>query len=545
MRKSRILIFVFLFWIFSFVYILRDAVSIFCFAQETPEELTPDQAQPAITETTSEKTNQQIAVVEDLEKSKNVTLDFKDADIRNVLKIISLKSGVNIVSTPEVMGNVTVRLIDVPWETALDVILKTYGYGYERRENIITVTPIEKLTAQKKQEVELAQVQPTTTEVFNLKYIDAQDAKKALEAQLSPRGKITILEMTGQAGWEFGTAAAGTGKRKRLAEEKLGRSKVLIVSDIPPVLEEVKKVIEKIDIPPLQVLIETRIMEVSRDKLKDIGFDWGTGTGGAVTTTITMDTVAKDVAGLAKQKVGGNILGSQVKPAIFTPKASSIAGVYPYNTGLSLLFQKLNGQQFETLLHALEEDVHANLLSAPRILAINNQEATILIGTRYPIMKQETTTSGSTPVTTVTLDQWMDIGIQLNVVPQIGANNYINMVVHPAVSSYTTTLGTTVQYPILEIREAETRVFMKDGETVVIGGLLKDYKNKGITGIPFLKDIPFLGPIFRRETIDTEKIDLIIFITAHLVEEGEFTSEEIKNLEQRLTTLDKKLKRKK
>jgi type IV pilus assembly protein PilQ len=557
MRKYRILIFVFLFWIFTFACFIKDTVFVFCFAKPAPEELNREEGQsdtvaisteqppPNTTETTTEKTNQQIAIVEDLEKSKNVTLDFKDADIRNVLKIISLKSGVNIVATPEVMGNVTIRLVDVPWEIALNVILKTYGYGYERTENIITVTPIEKLTAQKKQEVELAQVQPTITEVFNLKYIDAQDAKKALDSQLSPRGKITILEMTGQAGWEFGTAATETGKRKRVAEEKLSRSKVLIVSDIPPVLEEIKKVIDKIDMPPLQVVIETRIMEVSRDKLRDIGFDWGTGTGGAVTSTVTTDTIAKDSAGLPTQKIGGNILASQVKPAVFTPKASDIAGLYPYNTGLSLLFQKLNGQQFEVLLHALEEDIHANLLSAPRILAINNQEATILIGTRYPIMKQETATSGSTSVTTVTLDQWMDIGIQLNVVPQIGANNYINMVVHPAVSSYTNTLGTTVQYPILEIREAETRVFMKDGETVVIGGLLKDYKSKGTTGIPFLKNIPFLGPLFRRDTVDTAKVDLIIFITAHIVKEGEFTSEEIKNLEQRLTTLDKKLIRKK
>ncbi len=495
---------------------------------ETPQEKTP--APEAAPEA---KTEEQAAVIESLSASDNVTLDFKEADIRNVLKIISYKAGVNIVTTPEVIGNVTIRLVDVPWERALDVILKTYGFSYEKQGNIITVAPIEKLTAQKKQEVELAQVQPTSTEVYNLKYIDAQDAKKAIEPQLSPRGKITVLEMTGQVGWEFGGTELG--KRKRLSEEKMGRSKILIISDIPPTLDKIRQVIGQIDIMPQQVIIETRIMEVSRDKLKDIGLDWGTGSAGATNTTINSIALAKDPTGLSTQTLGGNMLGSQIKPAGFGPKATTISGLYPYNIGLSLLFQKLDGFRFQTLLHALEEDVNTNTLSAPRIMALNNQEATILIGTRYPILKQETTTSGSTPVTTVTLDYYQDIGIQLNVVPQIGANNYINMVIHPAVTSYTNTLGTTpALYPILETREAETRIFMKDGETVVIGGLLKDVKTKSMSGIPFFGKLPILGALFRRDTVDNEKIDLLVFITAHIVKEGEFTPEEIAKLEERM-----------
>ena len=231
-------------------------------------------AQPAsgpVTEIVSQVPSQQqaqpeeqVAAVDSLAKSQNVTLDFKDADIRNVLKIISYKSGINIVTTPEVMGNVTIRLIDVPWENALEVILKTYGFAYEKKGSIITVAPLEKLTALKRQEVELAQVQPTITEVFNLKFIDAKDAKKALDAILSPRGKITVLEVTGQAGWEFGGEELG--KRKRASEGSISRSKTLIVSDVPPVLERIKEVVEKIDINPLQILIEAKLVEVNHDK---------------------------------------------------------------------------------------------------------------------------------------------------------------------------------------------------------------------------------------------------------------------------------------
>lgn len=487
------------------------------------------------------KPEEQKAIVDTLTKSQNVTLDFKEADIRNVLKIISYKAGVNIVTTPEVIGNVSIRLVDVPWDKALDVILRTYGFGYEKQGNIVTVAPIEKLTAQKKQEVELAQVQPTVTEVFNLKYIDAQDAKKTLEPQLSPRGKITVLEMTGQAGWEFGGGELG--KRKRIKEEKLGRSKVLIVSDVPPALDRIKEVIEQIDMMPQQVLIEARIMEVSRDRLKDIGFDWGMGSSGAESSTITT-TPSSKVAGNASTAVGGHALGSQIKPSVFGPKATSISGVEPFDIGLQVLFQKLTGTQFEALLHAIEEDVNTNTLSAPRIMALNNQEAAILIGTRYPILETQISGTGSAAISTVTLDYYQDIGIQLNVVPQVGANNYINMVIHPAVTSYTSTLGDNA-YPIIDTREAETRIFMKSDETVVIGGLLKDVKSKGMQGIPFLGRIPVLGALFRRDTLDTQKIDLLVFITAHIVKEGEFTAEEIAKFEERLERGTKKTASKK
>lgn len=491
--------------------------------------------------TQSQKQNQQpqaeeqIALVDTLTKSQNVTLDFKEADIRNVLKIISYKSGVNIVATPEVMGNITIRLVDVPWEKALEVILKTYGLGYDRVGNIITVAPLEKLTALKKQEVELAQVQPTITEVFNLKYIDAQDAKKALEPQLSARGKITALEMTGQAGWEFTQVTKGEsmGKRERTTKESKGRSKVLIVSDVPPVLDKIKEVIDKIDILPQQILIEARIMEVNEDTLKDLGFDWGTGSAGASSYATAPTDI--NLSRSNQNSIAGRNLASELTPSIFGPKegTTTFPGTYPYKAGLELLYKKLTGAQFEVILHALDQDVDTNTLSAPRIMALNNQEASILVGTKYPILRTETTGAGATAVSNITLDYYQDIGIQLNVVPQVSTNNYINMVIHPAVTSYTTTLGTN-SYPIIEARETETRILMKDGETVVIGGLLKDVRSKETIGIPILNKIPLLGFLFNREINDTQKIDLLIFITAHIVKEGEFAPQEIAKLETRL-----------
>lgn len=476
-----------------------------------------------------------------------ITVDFKEADIRNVLKVISYKSGVNIVAGPEVQGTVTIRLADVPWQEALKTIISAYGYGYDQRENIIIVAPIDKLTEQKKQEVELAQVQPTITEVFSLRYIDASDAKKAIEPQLSSRGKITILESTGQAGWEFGTGD-DVGKRKRISEGRVSRSKTLIVTDVPPALDKIKKVISDIDVKPQQILIETRIVEANKDRLRDIGLDWGTGSSGASSTTGALTfTPAGKRSGTDTSQIGAHALSDLITPSAFGPKAS---GLTTANTGLRLAFRRLTGAQFEAILHALEEDVTANTLSAPRVLTLNNQEAAILVGQKYPLVKTDVSTE-SGKITGSTLQKYQDIGIQLNVVPQICEKDFINMIIHPAVTSFTETLdiksdsgATLSKYPIINTREAETQILIKDGETVVIGGLLKDVKTRGRTGIPFFGSIPIIGLLFQRQTYDVEKIDLLIFITARVLKEGEFSDASIATLEERLNTLGPKKKRK-
>ena len=464
-------------------------------------------------------------------QSGNITLDFKDADIRNVLKVIAYKAGVNIVANPEVAGTVSMQLVDVPWQKALDIILKTYGLAHETQGNIVMVAPIETMTQQKQKESELAQIQPVQMEVFTLKYLEAQDAKKALEPQLSSRGKIAIMEMTGQGGWEFG--GIQTGKRTRKAsEEIMGRSKTLIVTDIPPVLERIKEILKTIDSLPQQILIETKIIEVNHDKLRDIGFDFGTGSGGAESTTITQVPVAKYL-GDPTETVGGHLLESQVSPSGFSPKATAISGILPYNAGIEAIYKKLTGTQFEVIMHALEEDVKANILSAPHIIAMNNQEASILVGTKYPILKSDISSQSAGQVITSTLDYYQDIGIQLNVVPQISGDDYINMIVHPAVTSTSDYVGTN-RYPIIQAREAETRVVIKDGETIVIGGLTKDIISKSETGIPFLRSIPGIGKFFQRNNTDTEKVDLMIFITARIIKEADYSREKISVLQTKM-----------
>lgn len=501
-----------------------------------------------------------------LAKSQNVTLDFKDADIQNVLKIIAYKSGINIVATPEVIGNVTIRLVDVPWEMALDVILRTYGFGYQRQGNVILVTKLENISKIQAEE-------PLQTEIITLKFLDAQDAQKILVPLLSPRGKISVLYARGQKGWQFGTFQIGKGgtsaqqtarqqeaetvKSEPISIEKTStgdfvskkaefqssvKSKLLVITDTASSLDKIKNVIlPTIDKRPQQVLIETRLMEVNVDKLKDLGVDWGTGTSGA--TGYTNAPADLDLSSKNYSTIAGRNLGSEFSPSVFGPKEGTTAfgGGYPYAAGLELIFKKIAGQKFEVILHALEEDVHTNTLSAPRILTLDNQEASILVGYHTPIISSNVTpgTSGTNATITQTLDYYQEIGIRLNVVPQINEDGYMNMILHPSVTSSTSSVNATsaasgftitTSYPVIDVREAQTQILIKDGETIVIGGLLKDVKSKETIGIPFVSKIPLLGGLFRRDTYDTSKVDLLIFITARIVKEGEYTEEEIVKL---------------
>lgn len=509
----------------------------------TPVQETQPQVEPeAKAEAPAEAVPAQAAKAPE---DNTVTLDFKDADIQNVLRVLAYKSGVNIVAGKEVAGTVTIRLVDVPWEQALQVILSTYGFAYERDGNIISVATIEALKERREKKKELTEIEGVTSKVFTLQYLDASDAKKMLEPQLSPQGKISVLEITGQKGWKIGAVVAGgssseEGKERRSREN--ARSRSLVITDTPTFLDRIAKILKEIDVKPVQVLIEARIMEVSKDVLRDLGVEWSTGsrlqnhqaltTAGVLNGGINVKAGHDYTRGVVSgsnysQTEPGDATGYD--PSNFTPLATNLN---PYNAGLQLLYQKLFGTQMEAMIHALEEDVRTNTLSAPKILTLSGQEALILIGQKYPII--ESNISGTSGTATITLAYYQDVGIQLYVVPQVsGDEQFVNMIVHPVVSSFTNTVSANA-YPILLTREAETQVLMRDGETIVIGGLLKDVKSKGRIGIPILGDIPIIGNLFSRATNDTEKIDLLIFVTARIIRPGELTEEEMAMVKQAL-----------
>ncbi|MFA6281136.1 MAG: secretin and TonB N-terminal domain-containing protein [Candidatus Omnitrophota bacterium] len=458
---------------------------------------------------------------------------FKDADIKVVLQSIAqkaVKNGnkVNVVISPQVEGLVSVNLENIDWQTALKAVLNAYGYSYRWiGDNIILVATGDEIKNRDIQEKERQEVEVPTLKVFKLKYLDANDAKKSIQSLLSPAGRVSVLESTGQAGWEFGDDVA---KRKRSQEGQISRTKILVISDISKNLDEIEKLLKELDVMPKQVMIKVKILEVDRDLLRDIGFSWGTGSTGASATDFTFQQLNLNSDGT--QTLGGHGLSDQT-PSNFVPKQTNINA---NNTGLKLDFKNLTGAQFEVVMHALEENVKSNTLSSPNILTLNNQEASIMVGTKFPIIKTQVSEQSS-QIIGGSLEKYQDIGIQLNVVPQIcgDADGFINMIIHPVVSSQNGTTkiqqGDTIlaEYPIILTREAQTQLVVKDGDTVVMGGLLKDVRSKSRIGVPVLKDLPVIGWAFGRDTYDLEKIDLMIFLTVHVIKPGEVVPQEVVN----------------
>lgn len=462
-----------------------------------------------------------------------ISLDFKEADLHSVLRALAQKGRVNIVTAKGVAGTVTIHLEEVPWETALNVILKTADLGYERDGNVITVMTAEELSRKRQMQKDLDAQDPLMTKVIVLKYLDAADVQNFLQPQLSPQGRISVLEITGQRGWTFGTGAAKKAEKPKARKERdVSRGKALLVTDTSMTIRRIEEILKRVDIKPTQILVEARIMEVNRDLVRDLGVDFATGSTGLTnaTTTITQTPAAKR-AGSNIATFGLQSLTGFVTPSIFAPETSAIT---KDNTGLKLEFQKLTGMQFDVTLKALEEDSRTNTLSAPQIITLSGQEASIIVGTKYPILKTQVSGT-STTTTTTSLDYYQDIGIQLYVVPQVSGDQYIDMIIHPVISSFTSTVGTNA-YPIIITREAETQMVIEDGDTVVLGGLLKDVKSKDRIGLPFLSKIPILGLLFSRASTDVEKIDLLIFITARIVRFDQMTPEELAELKARYET---------
>ncbi len=467
-----------------------------------------------------------------------ISLDFREADIQTVLQALSRKARVNIVTSPQVTGQVTIQLEDVSWERALDTIISTVGLAYEKQDNVIIVSTLEELQARRQAVRALVEIEPVVTKVIRLNYLDAADVKVFLEPQLTAQGRISVLELTGQKGWGFGAAEAGgagsAAETRSRRDREVARSKAIVITETPTTINRLEEILSKLDVLPQQILIEARVMEVSRDLLQDLGLEVGTGTGSttissssgfvAGTSSRSFSQVSLDKDALAdrdRSNIGGSALSNFITPSIFVPKSTGLTAA---NAGLSLILRQLRGTQLELLLHALEEDVRTNTLSAPHVLTLSGQEARILIGEKFPILNTQVSGESST-TTTTTLDYYQDIGIELFVVPQVSGDKHIDMIIHPVISARNGSVGTN-QYPILDVREAETQIIVENGDTVVIGGLLKDVKSKSRIGLPVLGKLPFVGPLFSRATTDLTKIDLLIFITAKTAPVGGLSVDE-------------------
>lgn len=467
-----------------------------------PKTAEPETVLPEIPESAGEENavNERIA-------PGNITIDFKDADIKTVLRVLSEKSGVNIVAGKDVEGMITIRLNNVYWEKALDIICKNYGYAFERDGNIIRVTTVENL----KQE-ELA------TEVFALNYAKAKDVSDTIKEMLSSRGKDKV--------------------------KYDDRTNVLIVTDIPTNLYKIRQIVYKLDKKTPQVLIEAKIIETTLNDYENLGIDWNVklAAAGAKRPITFPFTVAGTLSYLGISKLDWNNFMPRVEGttdatttgsggATVTDTTSTFPiglgeftqvndSPFPLTLADDFTFGTLDFSQFSLVMEYLRSRRDTNVLSNPRVATLNNQEASIVVGTILAIPKFERNPdTGTMEITGYTERQ---LGIKLNVTPHINATGDIAVDLRPEISELLgfDTLDATrgIKAPRYATREAKTQIMAKDGETIMIGGLIKEntvnYKKK----VPWLGDIPVIGNVLFTKTEEgVEKTELIIFMTVHLI----------------------------
>ncbi len=432
---------------------------------------------------------------------ERLTLNFQDIDVRSVLQLLADTSGQNIVVSDSVAGNLTLRLQNVPWDQALDIVLRTKGLDKRRQDNVIIIGPTEELAAREKAELaarkDLQELSPVHTEFLQVNYAKVTDLSRLIKANnnakdsmLSPRGTLSVDE----------------------------RTNTLLVQDTPERLADIRRLVQTLDVPVKQVLIEARIVVVTDTFERDLGARFGV-------------TSAQKNGSNGLLAVTGNGNGADTMTQSAISNLTSTGSAFPvttpilanrYNVNLpvanpagSIGISLLGGSYLVDLeLSAAQNEGRGEVISSPRVITANQKQASIAQGVEIPY--QESASSGATTT------QFKKAVLSLKVTPLITPDNRVILDLDVSDDS----VGSLVQsatggtVPSIDTREIITQVLVNDGQTVVLGGILETTRNKSTSKVPFLGDVPVLGNLFKTTTNINNKTELLIFITPKILREG-------------------------
>ncbi|MEO6896415.1 MAG: type IV pilus secretin PilQ family protein, partial [Caldimonas sp.] len=436
---------------------------------------------------------------------EKLSLNFQNIEVRALLQVIADFTNFNVVTSDTVTGNVTLRLKDVPWDQALDIILQAKNLGLRKSGNVILIAPKDELNAKEKIELEakqqIAALEPLRTQSFQLNYAKAEDIAKGLTGQGTSGGG--------------GTASRILSTRGSVVFEN--RTNQLFVSDIPSKLEEVQALIAKIDIAVRQVLIESRIVIADDSFGRSLGIRLGAadlrGTrGGLPGYSVNGDTrvsIGGNLNAVQSQTLQGGSAGSSGLNASDTNfinlPATGQNGFDPATFALSLFGATAN--RFLNLeISALEADGKGKVVSSPRVVTADQQKAIIEQGEELPY--QVATSSGATSL------QFRKANLKLDVTPQITPEG--NVILDVDITNDSVGRATAAGFAI-NTKHVKTQVLVENGGTVVIGGIFTQNDREDITKVPFLGDVPYLGNLFKTRTTSSSKSELLIFLTPKVV----------------------------
>ena len=436
---------------------------------------------------------------------ERLTLNFQDIDVRAVLQLLADTSGQNIVVSDSVQGSVTLRLQNVPWDQALDIVMRTKGLAMRRRDNVILVGPTEELANREKAELtarkEVEELAPLRTEYLQVNYAKASDLAVLIKGKngnslISTRGSVAIDD----------------------------RTNTLLLQDTADRLGDIRRLVTTLDIPVRQVLIESRIVIVNDDFTRKLGARLGTtgarqkGSNGLVAisgdSTSTNTIVSSALTNLQK---GGGPFPVNIPTGTGTP-----GYLDRYNVNLpvanpagQIALAILSGNYLVDLeLSAAQAEGRGEVVASPRLITSNQKEATIEQGVEIPY--QESAGSGATTT------QFKKAVLSLKVKPQITPDNRVilDLAVSDDSVGQVVQSATGGQVPSIDTRAITTQVLVNDGQTVVLGGIMETTRTQSDNKVPFLGDIPLLGYLFKTTTKTNNKDELLIFVTPKILREG-------------------------
>ena len=433
---------------------------------------------------------------------QRLTLNFQDIETRAVLQLLAETSGKNIVVSDTVQGNVTLRLRNVPWDQALDIVMTTKGLDMRQNGNVIMVAPAEEITARETADLEaqlaISELEPVYSEFLQVNYAKASDLAALINgggggsSMLSERGSLGVDD----------------------------RTNTLLVQATAETLQNIRRMVRTLDVPIKQVLIESRIVVVNDDFSRDLGVRLGVTAFNESNTGLT--TISG--SGEGTDTMIGSALDNLADPTngtVFPIELPTLGNRYNVNVpiadsaGRFALAILENDYLVDLELTALEAEGRGEIVSTPRVITANQSEATIKQGVEIPY--QQSASSGATTI------QFKEAVLELVVTPQITPDNNIILdlrVSKDNVGKIISTGGLGGTVPSIDTRSVETQVLVADGQTVVLGGIYETERRETVKKVPVLGDIPFVGALFRSKQRIENKAELLIFVTPRILEEG-------------------------
>lgn len=422
---------------------------------------------------------------------KRISLDFQDADIRNVLRLIADVSGYNLAAGDDVKGKITIKLLNVPWDQALDLILKMNNFGYLREGNIIRVATLknieDQLTAEAKTKEAEQKSGDLITKIIYVNYGSAKDFLETLKKSLTPRGSLVVEDKTN----------------------------AIVIKDISKSVDEVTEMIRTLDRKVPQVMIEARIVEADTTFVRELGVQWGADQRGIAHSRSDREMGNYTLYGGGTKQSSSDTTYAPLTNGIGVNNTGflvNLPAAVGAGSGGAIGFLFSNAKRTFNLdfqLSAMESSGKGKVLSNPKILALDNKEAFIQTGYRIPYASRSD--QG-------TKTEWIDAVLQLKVTPHVTADNHIMMSIKIEKNEPDFANRAAEGAPTISTKEAKTDVLVNNGDTIVIGGIYKRRNDNSVKGVPWLSKIPILGWLFKKEYIYEKPEELVIFITPKISE---------------------------